>query len=127
MGHGDESLYDRVGGAEGIEGLIDEFYGRVLTDDELRPFFAHTDMAKLRRMQAELFASALGGPTRYAGMTLADAHRGRGIGPRHLTAFVGHLLDTLQATDLDADDVDAVVDHINQLAGEITGEVGEDA
>lgn len=126
MGDAPQSLYDRIGGADAMDRLVDEFYARVLSDPELGPFFAHSDMARLRRMQSELFATALGGPGTYAGMTLAEAHRGRGIQPRHLTRFVEHLLATLQDQDLDADDVDAVIDHVNQLAGEITGQVGED-
>ena len=126
MGDARQSTYDRIGGAEGVERFVDDFYARVLADPELGHFFAHTDMAKLRRMQGEFFAEALGGPTTYAGMTLADAHRGRGIQPRHLTRFVDHLLATLQDQGLDRDDVDAIVDHVNRVAGEITGQVGED-
>ena len=126
MGDARQSTFERIGGAEAVDRLVDDFYARVLSDPELGPFFAHTDMAKLRRMQVEFFASALGGPTTYAGMTLADAHRGRGIQPRHLTRFVEHLLATLQDQGLDDDDVDAIVDHVNTVAGEITGQVGED-
>jgi hemoglobin len=35
------SLYDRIGGAEAVAGMVDRFYARVIADPELRPYFDH--------------------------------------------------------------------------------------
>jgi hemoglobin len=43
-------------------------------------------------MQREFFAAALGGPQAYSGLSLTQAHAGRGITPRHFNRFVQHLL-----------------------------------
>ena len=45
----DDTLYDRLGEREGIQAVVDDFYDRLLADDDLGPFFAGADMEKLRR------------------------------------------------------------------------------
>jgi len=56
------SLYDKIGGYEAIEAVVEDFYVRVLGNDQLAGFFAGTDMNRLKGKQAEFFAAALGGP-----------------------------------------------------------------
>lgn len=121
-GGGEEpTLYERIGGEAGIARLMGDFYDRVLADPELAPFFAGIEMDKLRRMQREFFAAALGGPAHYAGRSLAEAHAGLGIGLRHLRRFLDHLFETLQAHGVTEVDAYEVVSRINLYADEITG------
>jgi len=121
----DPSLYDRLGGSDAVEGAITEFYSRVLNDPQLAPFFDGVDMDKLARMQTEFFTVALGGPGVYAGMTLADAHRGRGIEATHIATFTAHLLDTMSSRGMPRDAVDEVVSRITVMAQEIIGTANE--
>jgi hemoglobin len=76
------TLWDRLGGTQGADALIQDFYDRVLLDPELAPFFEHASMDRLRAMQREFFSAALGGPLEYSGLPMAHAHHGRGIQPR---------------------------------------------
>jgi hemoglobin len=115
------SLYQRIGGAEVVATLVDGFYGRVLGDPELAPFFAKTDVKKLRAMQREFFSVALGGPVTYFGKPLAYAHRGRGIERRHLQRFTEHLLATLEGHGVDERDIHDVIDRINVYSSDILG------
>ena len=122
------SLWERLGGSEGADALIEAFYDRVLADPELAPFFEDASMDRLRKMQREFFSAALGGPIEYSGAPLAHAHHGRGIEPVHLRRFVEHLLATLEAIELSEEDRDAIYDRIHRQAddvlrgpGEITG------
>lgn len=116
------TLYERIGGAPAIASLIDEFYGHVLADPLLAPFFADTPMDGLRRMQREFFAAALDGPIRYSGPALTEVHDGLGIETRHVARFVEHLMSTLQARDIDEQDVFDVISRINTYVTDITGE-----
>ncbi|RIK99311.1 MAG: group 1 truncated hemoglobin [Proteobacteria bacterium] len=118
------TLYDRLGGEAGIAALIDAFYGRVLGDPELAPFFEHASLERLRRMQSAFFGAALDGPVAYDGRSLAAVHYGRGIGLRHFALFVRHLLQTLQAQGLAEEDVLEVIARIDTYADEITGDTG---
>ena len=42
-----KSLYDRLGGEVALDAVVDEFYDRVLADEELRPYFADVSMDEL--------------------------------------------------------------------------------
>jgi len=115
------SVYDRIGGDAAVVRLVGAFYQRVLADPELGPFFVDVSIEKLRNMQREFFAEALGGPIRYTGRPLAAVHAGLGIQPRHLRRFLEHLLETLEDDALDEDDRYAIYSRIARRADEITG------
>lgn len=115
------SLYERLGGPSAISALIEAFYIRVLADPELAPFFRNTPMERLRTMQTEFFSMALGGPEIYSGRPLGYIHHGRGISRHHFALFVSHLLETLKDIGCDEHETDAVIEHINTFANEITG------
>ena len=69
------SLYDDVGGALAVRGVLDVFYARVLADATLSRFFLGVDIERLKTSQEAFLAMALGGPVVYVGRSLADAHR----------------------------------------------------
>lgn len=119
-----QSLYDRVGGEQAVAELVHDFYDRVLADPELQPYFEHTSMDKLRRMQREFFSAAMDGPITYTGKPLSHVHHGRGITNHHFALYVGHLLDTLQNRGIDDQDVQDIIGRIRTYANDITGGVG---
>jgi hemoglobin len=120
------TLFERIGGEKAIASLLEAFYERVLADPELAPFFEHTSIEKLRRMQREFFAAALDGPIHYTGRTMSEVHAGRGIQTRHLARFVDHLMETLRDQPIDDADAYDIVSCINTYADEITGEASVD-
>lgn len=119
------TLFERIGGEEGISKLIDVFYDRVMSDPELSPFFAHTEESKLRAMQKEFFSEALGGPLFYSGRSMREVHQGRGIKKSHLSRFTDHLMSVLKDHQdelaMTNQDVDAVYSRIALEADEISG------
>jgi len=116
------SLYERIGGAPGVESLVDQFYLRVFDDPELAPFFEHAPVDRLKSMQRELFTQALGGPLEYSGRPIREVHHGRGISLAHFQKFVGHLLDTLTALGLSGAELDEVISRLNVDADKIVGQ-----
>jgi hemoglobin len=116
------SLYERVGGADGVTRIVDELYRRVLADPELSPFFARTPPERLKEMQRQFIAVALGGPFTYGGRPLAEAHRGRGITRHHLHRFTAHLVAALRGQLDSADDAQAIAARLNLFADEVTGD-----
>lgn len=113
------SLYERIGGADAIAAMVDRFYAKVIADPELRPFFDHVALDKLKRMQVEFFSAALDGPVRYAGRPVIHAHHGRHITRRHFQAFVEHLFETLADYALSEDERCAIISRINLYADEV--------
>ena len=96
------SHYDRVGGKPAIREVVEQFYARVLDDDELAPYFTDADVSEVKRHQVLLLSQVLGGPAEYDGRELGAAHRGLGITSDHYDKVVGHLVAVL--TELGADD-----------------------
>jgi len=87
-----ENLYELIGGGRTIEAATERFYERVLQDERLRPFFAHTDMAHLRSRQA-MFVSMLLGGSVYTGKDIHGAHapvRNQGLTEAHFDLFLEH-------------------------------------
>jgi hemoglobin len=90
------SNYEQIGGAEAIETVVEDFYVRVLADEELAGFFIRTNMTRLQGKQAEFFGAALGGPEPYTGAPMRQVHQGRGITMHHFNLVAGHLANSLR-------------------------------
>ena len=46
-------MYQKLGGKEAIEGVVDEFYTRVFADDEVKNFFEGINKRKLKAHQVD--------------------------------------------------------------------------
>ena len=113
------TIYEAIGGDPALAVVVDDFYDRVLADPDLRGFFAGTNMSRLKGRQAEFFAAALGGPLPYAGASMSDVHRGRGIERRHFDLVAGHLAGALGAAGVPGQTVTEIIAAISPLASQI--------
>jgi hemoglobin len=113
------TVYDRIGGHEALEVVVEDFYARVLADPQLAGFFAGTNMNRLRGKQVEFFAAALGGPEPYTGAPMRQVHQGRGITMHHFSLVAGHLADALSAAGVASETVTDILGAIAPLAPEI--------
>ena len=77
------TIYEQIGGTAALEIVVEDFYARVLADQELAGFFSGTNMSRLKGRQVEFFAAALGGPEPYTGAPMRQVHQGRGITAHH--------------------------------------------
>jgi hemoglobin len=110
------TIYDRIGGREAIEVVVEDFYVRVLADKQLCGFFSGTNMNRLKGKQVEFFADALGGPDHYTGASMKQVHQGRGITMRHFSLAAGHLADALAAAGVPPETVSEILCAIAPLA-----------
>jgi hemoglobin len=102
------SLYARLGQEAGIGTAVEQFYERVVADPQLAHHFNDVDLPRLRRHQAALLVQVTGGPVGYSGRDLATAHAGLEITPDDFDRVVGHLVATLTALGVSAEDIGAV-------------------
>ncbi|MCA8950405.1 MAG: group 1 truncated hemoglobin [Planctomycetes bacterium] len=116
-----QTLYDRIGGKPALAAVVDDFYRRVLADELLAPLFAATDMARQRGHQLAFLTYALGGPNRYEGRNMRDAHRGRGITDAHFGAVAGHLQSTLQDAGVGVDELSSIMAAAAGLRDDVVG------
>ena len=68
------SLYQRLGGKAAIGAAVEALYERVLADRQLKKFFRGAEMDRLKNQQKAFFTQALGGPARYRGPDMKQAH-----------------------------------------------------
>lgn len=116
------SIYDRIGGHEALEVVVEDFYARVLADDQLSSFFAGTNMNRLKGKQAEFLAAALGAPWSYTGPSMKQAHQGRGITMHHFNLVAGHLSDSLSAAGVPAETITEILGVVAPLAADIASD-----
>lgn len=126
MSTSEPTLFEQIGGQPVIDSFIDDFYGRVLADTELAPFFIGVPMDKLRTMQKAFFGAALGGPTEYTSSDLVASHQRLKLTTRHLSLFTDHLLETLEARGMDPAHANAIVARIATYSRQILGESNVD-
>jgi hemoglobin len=113
------SIYDRIGGHEVIEAVVADFCVRVLADDQLKGFFAGTNVNRLKGKQTEFLTAVLGGPGPYTGTPMKQVHQGRGIAMHHFSLVAGHLADALTATGVSSEMVTEVLGVVAPLAPDI--------
>jgi hemoglobin len=89
------SVYQAIGGRGALSAAVDDFYGRLLADPVLGPFFPRGAGPVHRAYLVTILGEALGGPERYRGPDVAAAHHGLGITDAHFDLAAGHLYATL--------------------------------
>src|SRR4051794_12295097 len=74
-----KSLYDRLGGKDAITKVVDEFITNVAADKVINKRFAKTDIKKLKGNLVDQICAATGGPCKYTGKDMKEAHKGMKI------------------------------------------------
>jgi len=109
------TLYETLGAEGGIRKAVGDFYTRVVADPDLADYFDGVDMVSLRRHQTDMLVAATGGPQRYTGQDMAEAHGGLQITDAAFDKVVGHLGATLTAAGAGDDTIGAVVAALSPL------------
>jgi hemoglobin len=119
---GTASLYEKIGGHDALEVVVEDFYCRVLDDDHLAGFYAGSNMKCVKARQVEFLSAVLGGPGPYSGTPIRQVHEGRGITTHHFAMVAAHLADSLCAAGLHPDTITEILQAIAPLAGEVASE-----
>ena len=85
------TLYERLGGYDAIQAVVDQTITNVAADHRINKFFAHADIPRLRRNLADQICVATGGWCIYRGQDMKTAHAGMHIHSRHFNALVQDL------------------------------------
>ncbi len=89
-----QTLYDDLGGHDGVHALVDAAVQRWLADPRIASTFSETNMDRLRRLLLEQFCQISDGPCHYTGKDMASSHRALGLNRAQFDA----LAEDLQAT-----------------------------
>ena len=114
-----EPLYGRIGGAAAIHAAVDAFYSLVLRDALLKAYFKGVDIEVLKSRQRTFFTQALGGPARYRGADLKNAHAHLAIEQRHFNRVASHLSAALASLGVETGAIEEVLTAMAPLGGQI--------
>ena len=101
------SLFDRLGGKEGIEKLVDSLVATVTTNPKLKKSFAKTKDAQLDEFKKNLndqICEMAGGPCKYAGKDMASAHAKMNVSGAQWDAFVMDLNTAMDESQIGEDE-----------------------
>jgi hemoglobin len=116
------SLYQRIQYAGGLRRLVDKLYPRVLTDPSLLFYFKHLDDQHLQRLRwhmLTLLAVVTGGPSKYQGRDLHEAHADLHITGEAFDRVLWHLQGTLQYLGVDQEDQQAILAAVRARRDEV--------
>jgi hemoglobin len=88
-------LYERLGGRPAITAVVEDFVGNVAKDKRINGFFANADIPRLKRLLVQQICAGSGGPCRYEGRSMREAHRGLGVANADFDALVEDLVKSL--------------------------------
>src|SRR5262245_4126692 len=91
----DKSLYQRLGGKSAIEAVVKDLAGRALADARIKQKFAKSDPDRLVSSLVQQICAATGGPCKYTGRSMKDAHRNMGVTDGEFNALVEDLTASL--------------------------------
>lgn len=75
----DRSAYERLGGEAALRAIIDDFVERVTSDMMIGFLFRGVDKQRLKELEFQFASRHLGGPHRYEGRPLPEAHKAHPI------------------------------------------------
>lgn len=78
-----QSDFDALGGAEGVQRLMDLFIDRVASDFIIGFFFDRVDLDRVKKMEASMACVHLGGPGEYLGRPVGRTHSPHPINAGH--------------------------------------------
>lgn len=95
-----ETLYARLGGAEGIASIVDDIVEAHMRNPVIAPRFlpykADPDrLAKVKQHLRAFLGAGSGGPETYDGRDMTEAHRGMNISETEYVAAIDDILATL--------------------------------
>jgi hemoglobin len=113
------SLYERLGGIDSITAVVNDFRDRVAGDSRINLKFAKTDLGRLTKMLIDQVCEATGGPCKYTGRSMKEAHAGMGVTAGEFNALVEDLVATLNHFKVGKSELDELLGVLGPLMPEI--------
>jgi hemoglobin len=94
----DKTLYERLGGYDGISAVVDQFADSLFADKRISQFFigmSDDTRAQFKQKNKNLLCNVTGGPCKVISRAPKEAHHGLGITAGDFEVVAGHLKDVL--------------------------------
>ncbi len=115
-----KTLYERLGGADGIARLVEDAVDAHLNNPIVKTRFENAkDIEHAKRMSFEFFCAASGGPEPYTGKDMLTAHKGMNISEQEFLAVVDDILGAMERNELGEEEKKDVLGALYSLKEQI--------
>jgi hemoglobin len=124
FGQAKDALYKSLGEKKAIVAVVDDFVGNVAADKRINAFFAKTAadpkrLAKFKSNLVDQICEAAGGPCKYKGKSMKEAHKGMGISSADFGALVENLVKSLDKFNVKPADKNALLGVLGPMKSDI--------
>lgn len=117
-----KSLYERLGGYDGITVFANDLLPRLQADSQLGRFWQNRGddgIAREKQLLIDYLCSSAGGPMYYTGRDMKTTHKGMKISENDWTVFMQHAGATMQALQVPKQECDDIVAFVLSLKDDI--------
>ena len=115
-----KSLYQRLGGEDGIARLVDDAVAAHLANPLIKTRYEQVkDMAHIKQLSREFLAAGSGGPPSYSGKGMLAAHKGMNISEQEFLAVTDDIVGAMEKNSIEEDAKKDVLAILYSLKGEI--------
>jgi hemoglobin len=114
------TLYERLGGADGIAKLVDTAINAHLVNPIVKTRFEKVeDLDHAKRMAREFLSAGAGGPVTYTGRDMLTAHKGMNISEQEYLAVTDDIVGAMEKHKVSEDAKKDVIAILYSLKGSI--------
>jgi truncated hemoglobin YjbI len=113
------SLYERLGGEQGIELLVEKLNNNLANDPVLAPFHKDVDWTKLHQHRKQFFIQEFGGLNVYTGKDIRAVHSSYKLNDEQFNLFIKNFKDALVELKIKEDLIQEAVAHLETKRREI--------
>lgn len=117
-----KSLYERLGGYDGITAFANDLLPRLMADSQLGRFWQNRGddgLAREKQLLIDYLCSSAGGPVYYTGRDMKISHKGMKISEDDWSIFLRHAGATMDALRVPAPERNDVVAFVSSLKGDM--------
>lgn len=116
------SLYVRLGGARGIDAIVDDILALHVSNPLIGTRFASITpdrMPAFKKTVCDFFGAGTGGPETYAGKDLVTAHKGMNVNEQELVAAIDDIVAALNKNGVGQNEKNEVVAILYSLKDQV--------
>ena len=114
------TLYQRLGGAEGIARLVDDVIDAHLANPLVKTRYEQIkDMAHVKQLSREFFTAGTGGPATYTGKGMLAAHKGMNVSEQEFLAVTDDVVGAMNKNGIEEDAKNDVIAILYSLKDQI--------
>lgn len=114
-----KSLYDRLGGAKGIQAVVNDAIDSHVRNPAIGPRFLDHDIPKLKQLAFEFFCAGTGGLEKYTGRDMRTAHTGMNISEQEFLAVIDDIVKAMEIHGVGSQEKNEVIAVLYSMKEEI--------